>query len=103
MYKKVYAALENKHLWVVFEANMGERIKGLKKKPGDDYNHNKLGGIKVLVVCNGFYANDVSSVDTKMLALNPQHVTVLRKPGVTEALYARPAIVGKGSPAEPVL
>jgi len=49
-----------------------------------------------------FTPDDISNADTTMLALYPQHVTVLRKPGVTKVLYDCPAIVGKGSPEQPV-
>lgn len=97
-YQAVNQALEEARFWVVFEPNIGENIAGFADRWGDDYNRNKLEGIRTLVVCNGWYANQVGNADPDLLALCPLRVGVVHKAGTTRVLFARPSVVAAGSP-----
>lgn len=97
-YQAVYQALEEARFWVVFEPNIGESIAGFAEKWGDDYNRNKLEGIRSMVVCNGWYTNQVSNVDPDLLALCPLRINVTHKQGVSRVLFARPSLLAEGSP-----
>lgn len=98
-YKNVSKALEDHGFRVVFEVNIGENLSKLADKLGDNYNKNKLAGIKSLVFCNGKFANQISNLDPSMLALCPLHATLTNKDGVTTVLFVRPSAVAQGSPA----
>ena len=100
-YKKVYEALENNRLFVVFEVDIGANLANFGSK-WKDYNINKLDRIKSMVFCNGWYANQVSNADPGMLALCPLHITMTHKDGITNVLFVRPDMVAKGSKAEAV-
>jgi len=103
VYRQLYQALESKKLWVVFEPNMGQSIAGMAERLGENYNRSGLQGIRSLVTCNAWYANEVSNLDPNMLALCPLRVTVIHKDGTTSMLFARPSAHAQGSPALPVL
>lgn len=103
VYDWVYKELEQQGFYVVFEANIGKNLSGFADKWGEDYNRNRLDGIRSLVFCNGWYANQVSNADPTMLALCPLHLTLIEKAGVTTALFIRPSVVAAGSPAQAVL
>ena len=102
-YIKIHTNLEDSRFFVIEEINIGKSLASLAKKWGEDYNRNKLDNIRVMVICNGWYANRVSNLDTDMLALCPLRVTLTQKGGVTTALFARPSTFAKDSPALPVL
>lgn len=103
VYKLVYEALEKQRLFVVFEPNIGRNLAGMAERLGENYNRNKLSGIRSLVVCNAWYANEVSNKDPNMLALCPLRVSVIHKEGVTRVLFARPSVHAQGSAALPVI
>ncbi len=103
VYGWVYKELEQQGFYVVFEANIGKNLSGFADKWGDDYNKNKLDGIRSMVFCNAGYANQVSNADINMLALCPLHITLIEKAGVTTALFVRPSVVAVGSPARDLL
>ena len=102
-YGKVYKALEEQRLWVVFEANIGKNLAGFADRWGEDYNRQGLESIRSMVFCNGWYANQVSNKDPSMLALCPQRITLIHKGGKTTVLFVRPSLVAAGSPAQAVL
>jgi len=102
VYKKLFLALENNGYYVVFETDMGKNLSRFAQRWGDDHNKNKLESIQSLVFCNGWYANQVSNYDPKMLALCPMHITVTHKKGITSILYVRPSQVAKDSPAKKI-
>jgi uncharacterized protein (DUF302 family) len=102
-YQKVYAALEEARFYVVFEADIGGNLRGMKDKLGADYNRQGLEQIKVLVICNARYANAVGNLDPNLLSFCPLRVAMTHKQGETRALFERPTVAAKGSPAEPVL
>ena len=103
VYQALHQELESRHLWVVFEPDIGRSIAGMAERLGEDYNRSGLAGIRSLVTCNAWYANQVSNLDPDMLALCPLRVSVTHKDGTTFMLFARPTVHAQGSPALPVL
>ena len=103
VYSAVYKGLEAEGFYVVFEANIGRNLSGFSKKWGENYNRNKLSGIRSMVFCNGWYANAVSNADPSLLALCPLRMTLIEKEGKTTALFARPTVIAADSPAKKVL
>lgn len=101
-YKKVYTALEDNRFFVIEEINIGNSLLRFKDK-WKDYNLNKLESIQVMIICNGWYANQVSNIDTDMLALCPMRVTLIHKQGVTTVLFAKPSTFAKDSKALVIL
>jgi uncharacterized protein (DUF302 family) len=102
-YNRVYKALEDQRLWVVFEADIGKNLSGFAERWGEDYNQQGLESIRSMVFCNGWYANQVSNMDPSMLALCPQRLTLIHKGGKTTVLFVRPSLIAAGSPAQSVL
>ena len=98
-YEVVYNSLENNKFFVVFEPDIQGNISRFEKRWGEDYNRNKLEGIRAMVFCNGWYANAVSNADPDMMALCPLHITLIQKDGATRVLFARPTAVASGSKA----
>jgi uncharacterized protein (DUF302 family) len=103
VYDRVYKELEQQGFYVVFEANIGKNLSNFADKWGEDYNRSKLDGIRSLVFCNGWYANQVSNADPAMLAICPLHITLIEKAGATTALFVRPSVIAANSPAHAVL
>ncbi len=103
VYEGLKEALEEERMFVVFEANIGRSISGFAKKWGDNYNRNKLTEIRSLIFCNGWFANEVSNIDTDMLALCPLKITLIEKNGNSTALFVLPSIVAGNSPAKVIL
>ena len=101
-YKKVYNALEENRFYVIEEINVGKSIARFKDK-WKDFNLNQLERQQVMIVCNGWYANQVGNADTDMLALCPLRVTLIYRDGVTTALFARPTVFAADSKALPIL
>ena len=97
-YKAVYAALEEARFWVVFEADLGSNLATFAERWGEDLNRSALGGIRSIVVCNAWYANQVSNADPDLLALCPLRVNLVEKDDVTRVLFARPTVTAAGSP-----
>ncbi len=97
-YQAVSAALEEARFWVVFEADLGASMAGFAERWGEDLNRNALDGIRSIVVCNAWYANQVSNSDPDLLALCPLRVNLVEKDGVTRVLFARPTVIAAGSP-----
>ena len=75
-----------------------DRRPGFAERWGEDLNRNALGGIRSIVVCNAWYANQVSNADPDLLALCPLRVSLVEKDGVTRVLFARPTVTAAGSP-----
>ncbi len=103
VYPAVYEALESAKFFVVFEPYISKSISRFAEKWGDDYNKNKLDGIRSMVFCNGWYANKVSNVDPDMLALCPLRLGLYEKAGKTTIVFARPTVIGAQSNALSVL
>jgi hypothetical protein len=56
-----------------------------------------------MVFCNGWYANQVSNIDTDMLGFCPLHLTMIERDGKTTVLFNRPSIIASSSPASELL
>jgi len=101
-YKKVYASLEEHRFFVVEEINIGQNLSRFADK-WKDHNQNKLENFRVMIICNGWYTNQISNADTDMLALCPMRVTLIHKQGITTALFAKPSTFAENSAALPIL
>lgn len=101
-YKKVFTALENNGYYVIFEPNLGKNLSLFASRWGEEYNQNKIESIRSMVFCNGWYANRISNIDPKLLALCPLHVTLYTKDNKTHILFVRPARIAVGSEAAKV-
>jgi len=101
-YPVVYETLEANKFFVVFEPDIQHNLSSFAERWGEDYNRNKLEGIRAMVFCNGWYANQVSNADPDMLALCPLHVTLVQQAGHTRILFVKPGAVAAGSKAEAV-
>ncbi len=101
-YPVVYQALEANKFFVVFEPDIQHNLSRFAERWGEDYNRNRLEGIRAMVFCNGWYANQVSNADPDMLALCPLHVTLVQQAGHTRILFVKPGAVAAGSKAEAV-
>ncbi|HHJ35432.1 MAG TPA: DUF302 domain-containing protein [Gammaproteobacteria bacterium] len=99
VYDSVYKSLEDARFYVVFEPNIGANLSRFSGKWGDDYNQNNLTAIRSMVFCNGWYANKVSNLDPSMLGFCPLHISLIERDGKTTALFNRPTVLAKGSPA----
>ena len=102
-YMSVYNSLEENKFFVVFEPNIGRNLEGFSKRWGENYNRNQLSGIRSMVFCNAWYANEVSNIDPALLAICPLHITLFHKEGTTSVVFARPTHIGMGSKAEALL
>lgn len=103
VYLPLYKGLEDGGYYVVFEANIGRNMARFSEKWGKNYNRNQLDGIRSLVFCNVWYANEVSNTDPDMLALCPLRLSLVEKSGTTRVLFARPTVIAAGSPAQKIL
>ena len=101
-YQAVYKALEDNNFFVVFEVDMQANLSRFAERWGEDYNRNDLEGIRAMVFCNGWYANQVSNRDPALLVLCPLHLTVIHKAGKSTVQFLRPSHVARGSAAEAV-
>lgn len=103
IYDKVYKALEESRFFVIFEVNIGKNLARNAERWGDDYNRNKFEGVRSMVICNPWYANQVLNLDPELMALCPLTVTLLYKNGNATVLFEKLMPVAKGSPAEAIL
>lgn len=103
IYDKVYASLEESRFYVVFEPNIGENLARFSERWGDEYNQNKLSGLRSMVFCNVWYANQVSNKDPDLLGLCPLHLSVLEKNGKTTVLFNKPTVYSANSPAHSLI
>lgn len=99
-YKRVFNTLENNGYYVVFEPNLGKNLANFKDRWGENYNKNKLSGIRGMVFCSAYYANEISNLAPELLAICPLHVTLIHKDGTTKILFLRPSLIAAGTPAE---
>ena len=102
-YRRVYMSLENNNLFVIFEADIGRNLVGLSGQWGENYNRNRLQGIRSMVFCSPWYTNEISNIDPQMLALCPLHLTLYRQDNTTHIVFTRPAHVGQRSAAAGLL
>lgn len=101
-YKVIYRHLESNNFYVVFEPDIQGNMSAFAERWGENYNRNKLEGIRAMVFCNGWYANQVSNADPDMLAMCPLHITLIQQLGQTRVLFVRPSVIAAGSKAQAV-
>lgn len=99
VHKKVYAALEKKRFYIIFEAHISDNLARFKQKWGAQYNKNKLDTIRSLLVCNIYYVNQVSNLDPDLLSLCPLRVVLVEKKPFTRILFIKPSYQATASPA----
>jgi uncharacterized protein (DUF302 family) len=93
VYEKVYNSLEKNRFFVVFEPDIGRNLAAFAERWGDDYNRNALTGIRSMVFCNAWYANQVSNLEPRLLALCPLHLTLYQMADTTHVVFARPMVL----------
>ncbi len=98
-YEKIYNSLEENRFSVVFEPDIGRNLAGFAERWGEDYNRNALTGIRSMVFCNAWYANQVSNLEPRLLALCPLHLTLYRTVDTTHIVFARPTILANDTAA----
>ncbi len=102
-YNNVYKSLESSRYYVVFEPDIGTNLAGFAERWGEDYNRSQLGGIRSMVFCSAWYANQVSNLEPRLLATCPLHLTLYRQGDTTHVVFLRPTVAGAGSKAETLL
>ncbi len=98
-YEKIYNSLEENRFFVVFEPDIGRNLAGFAERWGEDYNRNALTGIRSMVFCNAWYANQVSNLEPRLLALCPLHLTLYRMADTTHIVFARPTVLANDTAA----
>ena len=99
-YRRVQAALEAQNFWVVFEADLADRMARFKEQWGEDYNRSHLSGAKSMVFCNIGWTNRIAGADPDLLALCPLHLSLYARGAKTSVVLLRPSVVAQGSAAE---
>ncbi len=90
-YDALYAELEKNKFWVVFEANLGQRMQGMQKRWGKDYNRSQLEGARTMVFCSIDWAHTMANADPDALALCPLRIALYARDGKTHITMARPS------------
>lgn len=103
IYGRVRQALEEARFFVIFEADIGHNLARNADRWGEDYNRNGYEGVRSMVICNPWYANQLLNLDPELMALCPMSVTLLYKGGTATVLFKRFASVAPASPAVDVL
>ena len=98
-YDIIYSTLEENNFFVVFEADIQKNISRFAERWGENYNRNRLEGIRAMVFCNGWYANAVSNAEPDLLSLCPLHITLIQQQGKTRILFSRPSAIASSSNA----
>jgi hypothetical protein len=97
VYERIQQALEGAKFWVVFEADMGNRMEKFAEDWGTDYNRNKLTTIKSMVFCSLWWTNQLANVDPDLVGLCPLHLTVYARGGRTTILWPKLSALAEGS------
>ncbi|MBI2994903.1 MAG: DUF302 domain-containing protein [Gammaproteobacteria bacterium] len=103
VYQEIYRSLEEARFFVIFEADIGRNLAKNAERWGEDYNRNGFEGVRSMVICGPWYANQLLNLDPRMMAVCPMNVTLLYKSGVVTALFERLTAVAGDSPAAGVL
>jgi hypothetical protein len=98
-YDSVHKSLEDNKFYVVFEPDIGRNLAGFAERWGEDYNRNRLDGIRAMVFCNVWYTNQISNLEPELLALCPLHLTLYRQGSTTHVVFLRPSVPGSDSRA----
>jgi uncharacterized protein (DUF302 family) len=97
VYDKIHSALEEEKFWVVFEADMGDRMARFADKWGEDYNRSGVGAVKSMVFCNIWWTNRIANADPDLLALCPLHLSLYEKDGKTVVIMPKLSTMAEGS------
>jgi len=89
--------------FVADEMHMHRSLAQMAERWGADYNRNGFEAIVTLIICNGWYVNQLSNLDPELLGLCPLHLTLLHKRGETRVLFNRPTALAADSPARSVI
>ena len=98
VFERVKDSLEAEKFWVVFEADMGKRMKRFAKKWGDDYNRSKVGSVRAMVFCNIWWTNQIANADPDLLGLCPLHLSIYERAGTTVVVLPKLSVLAAGSP-----
>jgi hypothetical protein len=101
IYPKLLASFDNASLIVISEIDILAKFKaaGLPEAFGKEFNTNNLTGIKTVIVCNGWFGNEIANSDPLMMAFCPVRVTLIEQDGKTSIMYVRPSVAPKDSKA----
>ena len=101
IYPKLLASFDNAGFVVISEIDMLEKFNaaGLPKAFGKEFNTNNLTGIKAVIVCNGWFGNEIANNDPRMMAFCPVRVTLIEQEGKTSLMYLRPSVAPQDSKA----
>ena len=97
IYPKLLASFDNASLIVISEIDILAKFKaaGLPEAFGKEFNT----GIKTVIVCNGWFGNEIANSDPLMMAFCPVRVTLIEQDGKTSIMYVRPSVAPKDSKA----
>ncbi|MEM9388334.1 MAG: hypothetical protein AAGA68_25000 [Pseudomonadota bacterium] len=99
-YDAVYHSLEESRFWVIAEPNIGKSLAKNEERWGENYNRNGYEAIRSLVFCSPWYANELSNLDPRALAMCPFSATMLYREGQATVLFERPTTVVTEGPAK---
>jgi hypothetical protein len=101
IYPKLIASFDNASLIVISEIDILEKFNaaGLPEAFGKEFNTNNLTAIKAVIVCNGWFGNQVANNDPRMMAFCPVRVTLIEQDGKTSLMYVRPSVAPQDSKA----
>lgn len=103
VYQEIYRSLEEARFFVIFEADIGRNLAKNAERWGEDYNRNGFEGVRSMIICSPWYANQLLNIDPRMMALCPMNITLLYRAGTVTALFERLTVVAEDSPAAGVL
>ena len=102
LYDDLYQAMEERKFWIVFEADMGQRMAKFSDSWGEDYNRSGLDSVWSMVSCNIRWTNRIANADPDLLGICPLHLTLYAKDGKTVVLMPRLSVMAEGSPGKEV-
>lgn len=103
VYPNMMASLDKSRFYLFYEMDIGKNLEFFAEEWGDDYNRGGISAIRSIVFCNGWFLNRAANKDRKILGLCPMHVSLIEKDGVTTALFVRPTVTYRSSPAYDIL
>ncbi|MEO0423317.1 MAG: hypothetical protein AAF184_13320 [Pseudomonadota bacterium] len=99
-YDAVYHSLEESRFWVIAEPNIGKSLARNAERWGENFNRNGYEAVRSLVFCSPWYANELSNLDPRALAMCPFSATMLYRDGEATVLFERPTTVVNEGPAK---
>lgn len=99
VYPKMIESVEASRFYIFYEMDIGKNLAFFADRWGTEYNQHDLSAIRSIVFCNGWYLNKAGNKDPNIHGLCPMHQTLIEKEGKTTALFVRPTVTYKESPA----